>query len=336
MSFITNKLTTLRISARTARIIIFGAILLTIIDIIYSNIMGINQINRETACILYTSMPRWLFLTYEYFFEFAIVVLLGVFASTILEVYIKRTKRFFPKNQLLAFIYGSILPICSCGAIPLIETMKQRVSLRVIITFIIAAPLLNPYIIILALSIFGVKYCLLRIASSFVLAILTGLMVDFIAKRLGENTIGKFESCSPVCAPTSRDPFVKALHITLSLLPYILIGGAISLGIELFNPKNILSTFNFSNQWIAMLIMAIIGVPIYVCNGADMILLKPLLSFTDLSVGSSMVFSLTSSVVCISSIIMMDRFLGRKLTVILVSCITILSLLIGTLINLFI
>jgi uncharacterized membrane protein YraQ (UPF0718 family) len=279
-------------------------------------------------------MPRWLFLLYEYFFELAIVVLLGVFASTLIELYIKKVKRFFPKNQLLAFIYGAILPVCSCGAIPLIETMKQRVSLRVIITFVIAAPLLNPYIIILSISIFGIKYCLLRVVSSFALAILTGFLVDFYAKRTNQSILGSFEACKTDCYPSDRDPFVKALRLTITLLPYILIGGVLSFGIELVNPKNFLSWFNFSNQWLSMLIMAAIGIPIYVCNGADIILLKPLLSFTDLSLGSSMVFSLTSSVICVSSIVMLTKFLGRRLTVILVVCVTVLSLLIGSIINL--
>jgi uncharacterized membrane protein YraQ (UPF0718 family) len=279
-------------------------------------------------------MPRWLFLVYEYFFELAVVVLLGVFASTLIEVYINKTKRFFPKNQLLAFVYGAILPVCSCGVIPLIETMKERVSLRVIVTFVIAAPLLNPYIVILAVSILGVEYALLRIVASFVLALLTGFFVDLYARRSGNIHIGKYEACNTACAPSDRDPFVKALRITISLLPYILIGGGISFAIEMFNPKQILTWFNFSNQWISMLVMAAIGIPVYVCNGADILLLKPLLSFTDLTQGSAMVFSLTSSAVCISSIIMLDRFLGRRLTVVLVITVTILSLLIGSCINL--
>lgn len=322
------------IRPRIAKVIVYGAILLTVVDMVYSNIKGINQINRETLCILYTSMPRWLFLAYEYFFELAIVVLLGVFASTLLEVYIKKVKRFFPKNQVLAFLYGSILPICSCGAVPIIEVMKKRVSLRVIVTFIVAAPLLNPYIIVLSLSIMGVKYCIFRIIASFVLALSTGLLVDWIGKWFLKSELGKYEACNTGCAVASGDPFVKTLLITRRLLPYILIGGTISFALEMFNPKQLLTWFNFSNQWLSMLIMVAIGIPVYVCNGADILLLKPLLSFTDLSLGSAMVFSLTSSSVCVSSIVMLSKFLGRRLTAVLVTCVGLVSLLIGTAINL--
>ncbi len=317
-----------------ARIIIWTAVTLIVIDMVYANINGINQMNREELCIIYRSMPRWLFLCYQHFIELSIVVLIGVFAGVLIESYIRKAKRFFPKNQLLAFIYGSILPICSCGAIPLIEVMKQRVSLRVIITFLIAAPLLNPYIIVLSVSVMGLKYCLIRIISSFVLAMLTGLLVDWIAKRFLKEELGKYEVCNTDCTVFSSDPFVKTLLMTRKLLPYILIGGVISFSVELFNPKQLLSVFNFSNDWLSMLIMLAIGIPIYMCNGADIFILKPLLTFTDLSLGSAMIFSLTSSAVCISSIIMLSKFLGKRLTAVLVISVGLISLLIGILINL--
>lgn len=324
------------INPKTARIIIWLVVAYTVIHNVYANINGIHQMNRESLCILYKSVPRWLFLIYEHFIELTIVVLIGVFAGVLVENYIKKIKRFFPKNQVLAFIYGSILPICSCGAIPLIEVMKQRVSLKVIITFLIAAPLLNPYIIILSLSVMGVKYSIIRIVSAFVLAILSGIIVEWITKRFCKVEIGKFENCSTECSAFSNDLFVKTLLMVKKLLPYILIGGVISFSIELFNPKQYLAMFNFSNEWITMPFMLIIGIPLYVCNGADIFILKPLLEYTDLSLGASMVFSLTSSAVCISSIVMLSKFLGKRITTIFVISIAVLSLLIGIAINLII
>jgi uncharacterized membrane protein YraQ (UPF0718 family) len=317
-----------------ARILVWTALSILIIDSVYSNVNGIHYMNREALCIVYKTLPRWLFLCWEFFVEASVIVLSGVFASVLIENYNRKLKRFFPKNQLLAFLYGSLLPICSCGAIPLIEVMKQRVSLRVIITFIIAAPLLNPYIIILSVSIMGLKYCIIRIIASFVLALSAGILVEWIGKKFLKNELGKYEVCETGCTVFTRDVFVKTVLMMKKLMPYILVGGAISLSLELFNPKQMLSVLNFSNQWLSMLIMLIVGAPVFVCNGADIILLKPLLSFTDLSLGSSMVFSLTSSAVCISSIVMTSKFLGKPLTTILVICIGVLSLIIGAVINL--
>jgi len=315
-----------------AKVIVIIALSLTIIDSIYMIFNGISQENRQ-LCVLYSSMPRWLFLCYEYFIEFAIVVLLGVFAGVLIEQYFRKIKRFFPSSQLLAFLYGSILPVCSCGVIPIVEAMKERVKLRVIVTFVIAAPLLNPYIIFLSFSVLGLKYGILRIIASFILAIGAGLLTEWMVNKTAVKELGRLESCAENCTIYGTDPFVKTLQMMRKLLPYIFWGGLLSLSLEYFQPKAFLQTLNFSNEWISMAIMTIVGVPLYVCNGADVLLLKPLLAYTDLTEGAAMVFSLTSSAVCISSMAMLFKFMGKKITLILLLNLIVLTLLIGIAIN---
>lgn len=317
----------------TAHLLVWTAIYLIVIDRVYANFAGVNLINRETQCILFTSMPRWAFLILENIVELSIVVLIGVFASVIIEKYFLKIDRFLPKNQFTAFLYGSALPVCSCGAIPLIDAMKQKISLKVIVTFIVSAPLLNPYTIVLSLSILGIRYCILRVLSSFALAIVSGYVVEWIGQKYLKFEVDNYKNCAMNCTSSSADPFVKTVTITKKLLPFILIGGALGLSFELLNPKQILTSFNFNNQWVSVLIMAVIGIPIYVCNGADILLLKPMLLYTDLPVGSAMVFSLSSSAVCISSMVMLSKYFGKKLTMVLTLCIGVTSVLIGYLIN---
>ncbi|GHT57822.1 hypothetical protein AGMMS50239_00990 [Bacteroidia bacterium] len=319
-----------------ARIVVWTALAVIIADMVYANINGIHSMNREALCIVYKTLPRWLFLCWENFIETSFIVLIGIFTGTIVENYSRKLKRFFPKNQLLAFLYGAILPVCSCGAIPLIEVMKQRCSLRTVITFIIAAPLLNPFIVIMSFSLLGVQYAIIRVVASFVLAMGAGIMVEWISKKFFKEEYGKYESCNPSggCTAFTQDIFVKTMLLMKQIMPYILVGGLITLSLELFNPKQILYFFNFSNQWLSMLIMLVVGIPIFVCNGADMLIMKPLLEFTDLTVGSSMVFSLTSSSVCISSIVITAKFLGKKMTTLLVVCMGVIIFAIGAIINL--
>jgi uncharacterized membrane protein YraQ (UPF0718 family) len=73
----------------------------------------------------------------------------------------------------------------------------------------------------------------------------------------------------------------------------------------------------------------------YYCNGADVILLKPLIAHSGLSLGTAMAFSLTSTSICITAIIMLIKFLNKKLTMILIGTIAILTFIIGFLINTF-
>ncbi len=319
----------------TSKVIVLSVIMITVIHMIYMNMMGFNSLSHD-ACVVYSSVPRWFFYLYENILELFIVVILGVFAGVLVEQYFHKLKRFYPRNQLLAFAYAAILPVCSCGVVPLIDSMKQRTSLKVIITFVIAAPLLNPYIVMVSFTVLGVKYAVLRIITSFILAILSGWILEFISNRFKAFAWGEYKACVSDCdIVVDRDPFVKTVKLTKKLLPYILAAGLISFAFALWNPKQYLEGMSFSHEPWSTLIMTLVGIPLYVCNGTDVIFLKPLLQYTDLTMGSAMAFSLASSAVCVSSIAMLVKFIGRNLTIALVTVIFVLVVISSFLINLF-
>lgn len=318
---------------RNSRIIVYGVIALTILHTIYMNLMGLTPLDHS-GCVIFKSVPKWFFQFYESFIELFVVVILGVFAGVLMEKYFNKIKRFYPKNQLLAFIYGAILPICSCGVLPLIDSMKKRVSLKTIITFIIAAPLLNPYIILVSFTVLGWKYAVLRIVFSAFLAILAGWLLELVSKRFKSFSWGEYEACVSDCDfIPSRDPFVKTAMMTKKLVPYILIAGTLSFIFAIVNPRQYLEALNFSLEPWATVIMTAIGIPLYVCNGTDIIFLKPLLQYTDLSMGSAIAFSLAASAVCVSSIAMLVKFIGKNLTFALVSILIILIFIFSAIIN---
>lgn len=296
-----------------ARIIVLSTIAVMIIDMIYMNFAGIHFGNKE-KCVLYNFLPKWAFFIYEHFIELFMVIILGIFGGVLIEQHTQKAKRFFPKNQLLAFLYASFLPICSCGVIPVVESMKQRVSLKTLVTFIIAAPLLNPYIIFMSASVLGLKYAIWRILASFLLSISCGVMVEIFAKIFKLKINGIYDNCTTSCSASSNSPFQKTMIYLKRLTPYILVAGGLTILFEYIHPQKYLETLSFSNEPQASALMMLVGIPIYVCNGADVLFLKPLLEFTDLSLAAAMSFSLTSSAICISSIVMLIKFFGKRIT----------------------
>jgi uncharacterized membrane protein YraQ (UPF0718 family) len=147
--------------------------------------------------------------------------------------------------------------------------------------------------------------------------------------------LGNYEACGTSCdTVVDRDPFVKTIKVTKKLWLYILAAALLSFSFQFFNPKIFLESLPFYKEPFTMVIMTLIGIPMYVCNGADVLIIKPLLAFTDLSLGSGMAFSLSSSVLCIASITMLTKFLGKKLTFFLVLSVFIITILLGLGINL--
>ncbi len=321
---------------RNSRIIVYGVISLTILHTIYMNLMGYTPLDHS-GCVIFTSVPKWFFQFYESFIELFVVVILGIFAGVLMEKYFNKIKRFYPKNQFFAFLYGAILPICSCGVLPLIDSMKKRTSLKTIITFIIAAPLLNPYIILVSFTVLGWKYAVLRIVFSALLSILAGWLLELVSKQFKSFSWGEYEACVSDCDfIPSKDPFIKTVMMTKKILPYILIAGALGFIFALVNPRQYLETLNFSLEPWSTIVMTAIGIPLYVCNGTDVIFLKPLLDYTDLSMGSAIAFSLSASAVCLSSIAMLVKFIGRNLTFALVTILVILIFIFSAIINILI
>ena len=83
-----------------------------------------------------------------------------------------------------------------------------------------------------------------------------------------------------------------------------------------------------------MLGVILAGIPLYFCNGAEVLILRPLIHHGGFSLGAAVAFSLTSTAICITSFVMILKFLGRKLTALLAVHIVVVALAISYLIDL--
>lgn len=306
----------INLKERILRGVIFFSILLLLADFIYKSYYGINYQTREN-CILYTNLPRWAFLIYEFTFELFMTVLVGIFVGTLLQKHFTKYKRFYPRNQFSAFLYAAIIPVCSCSAIPMMGAMQGQLRLRTIITFVVAAPLLNPYIIALSFTVLGNKYAILRIISSLLVALGAGYFVEMVAPKTGISDPEKLLNCSgnTTCSIPGKSIYYETSRIFKKLIPYLFIAGIISLAFEYIQPTEFLEKLQLKEGPLSSAIFILIGMPLYFCNGADILFLQPLVNYGDLSMGSSIAFSLTSTAICVSSFMMLLKYLGKKLTI---------------------
>ncbi len=316
--------------------LIFLAVAFLVSDLIYKLVFDISYLKRDN-CLIYKSLPRWGFLLYEYFIELTVVVLVGVFAAVLMERYFNKFGHFYPRNGLTAFLYASIIPVCSCGVIPLIDGLKGHVKLRTIITFITAAPLLNPYIISLSFSVLGVEYGIARILSAFALSYLTGVFVEWVYIRLGQPELGSYRNCDPgeSCFSRENDVYLSTMMIFKKILPFLLIAAGIGLAVEFVHVPSLFKNSDFGEGFGGVLLTVVVGIPVYFCNGSDVVFLRPMVTQLGLPLGTAMAFSLTSTSVCISSLIMLVKFLGKKLTLALLVSVFTVTVIISLILNQF-
>ncbi|MCY1719706.1 permease [Prolixibacteraceae bacterium Z1-6] len=296
--------------------IIYFTLALLLTDFVYKTYFGITYHTRE-KCILYATLPRWLFLGYEFTVDLFMTVIIGIFVGTLLQKNFTKYKRLYPRNQITAFLYASVIPVCSCSAIPMMGAMQGQLRLRSIITFVVAAPLLNPFIVALSFTVLGTEYAIIRMVSSLILALSTGYFAELISPKATISDPEKLLSCTSnsTCAVPGKSIYAETFRIFKQLVPYLLIAGAFSLVFEIFQPSVILEKLQLKEGPLSFALFILIGMPIYFCNGADILFLQPLVNYGGLSMGTSIAFSLTSTAICISSFIMLLKYLGKKLTI---------------------
>lgn len=122
------------------------------------------------------------------FIEAIPFLLLGTLGSGFVEAFLDHSQiqRFIPRNILTGALTGSLLgmvfPVCECGVVPLTRRLFNK-GLPVVagIAFLMAAPVINPIVILSTASAFGWGWMLIgRVGLSMLIAITTGLLFSVV------------------------------------------------------------------------------------------------------------------------------------------------------------
>jgi hypothetical protein len=96
------------------------------------------------------------------------------------------------KANLMATTAGSIIPICSCGIVPVLVGMVEAgIPLGPTLAFLIAAPMLNIPTVFLTASLLGKKIAIARVISVYVIAMAVGYIVSIWQRKYGLNKLVK-------------------------------------------------------------------------------------------------------------------------------------------------
>ncbi|EHJ02356.1 Protein of unknown function DUF318, transmembrane [Clostridium sp. DL-VIII] len=133
-------------------------------------------------------------------------ILVGSFISAIIQIYIsgKMFIKIFPKNIFLSCIIaafaGLLFPICDCGTVPVVKgLMKKKIPIAAGVTFMLAAPIVNPIAIVSTIYAFqGMRSVVIcRVLSGIIISISVGLIMQFFTKK--DEEILRNEDSDMVC-----------------------------------------------------------------------------------------------------------------------------------------
>ncbi|MCE1253186.1 MAG: permease [Anaerolineae bacterium] len=122
------------------------------------------------------------------FIEAVPFLLLGTLASGLVEVFVNQDaiRKFTPASPILAALMGSLMgmffPVCECGVVPLTRRLfRKGLPIPAGIAFLLAAPVINPVVILSTASAFGFgNMLLMRVGFTLLIAVVVGLVFTVV------------------------------------------------------------------------------------------------------------------------------------------------------------
>lgn len=283
------------------------------------------------------------------FVEAAPYLLLGTFASGLVEVFVDRDgmSRWVSHRPGAAAISGAfmgmVFPVCECGVVPLTRRLfKKGLPLSAGISFLLAAPVLNPIVIFSTASAFGWGEMLFwRFTLSFVIAVTVGLVFSVqgdAGEVLRPMLAGEeHDHVHAEADDTIREKLRKALLITVDeffdMCRYLIIGTMLAAGLQTFIPQSSLLAIG-SGPVLSVLIMLLLAVLLSICSTVDSFVA---LGFTGaFSFGSILSFLVFGPMVDIKSVIMYLQVFKRRAVFYIVGIPFLMSLVAGLVFNYFV
>ena len=127
-------------------------------------------------------------------------IVLGVLLAGILEEFVPQhaIAKLIPKNRILAVCTGGVLglvfPMCDCGIIVVMRRLLRKgLPLAVCVSYMLAGPIIQVAVILSTAFAFSgnplygsaINVVLLRCAGGYIVAVLTGLLIDAMERREG-------------------------------------------------------------------------------------------------------------------------------------------------------
>ena len=246
------------------------------------------------------------------------------------------------RSVIKASLFGIPLPLCSCGVIPAaIGLRRQGAGRGASAAFLVSTPESGVDSIAITYALLDPVMTVLRPVAAFITATVTGLLINLlpdepaVALEAGEDE-------SPVEEiPVESQGIWQRIGDGLSyafggLLKdiggWLLVGVAIA-GLIGFLVPDDLFVFLQGHNFLSMLAMLLIGIPIYICASASTPIAAALI-LKGISPGAALVFLLAGPATNAATLTLVGRFWGRAATTVYLISIAVCSLALGGLTDL--
>ena len=234
-----------------------------------------------------------------------------------------------------ATIFGIPLPLCSCSVIPVAASLhRHRASRGATTSFLLSAPQTGVDSIMVTFSLLGPVFAVFRPLAAFFTGLVGGSLVTLFQPAEAEKGENGVPSCEDECCTNVNRSgrVIRLLRYGFVTLPRdigkaLLIGLVIAGLISAIIPDDYLSGVLGAGIG-AMLVMMLLGIPVYVCATASVPVAAALIA-KGVSPGAALVFLMTGPATNAAAITTTWKIMGRRTAVIYLTTVAITALAAG-------
>ena len=288
--------------------------------------------------------------------ESAPYILLGFFVAGLFKAFLPSDliTKHLGGNGLPSIIKASALgvpvPLCSCGVLPAAAGLKEQGAGKGAVTsFLISTPETGVDSIAVTYALLDPLMTVIRPVVSFFTAVAAGISVSFTEKKevseKKENAVfSKGSSCSDSCCcglgEEKKESVAEKLKegmdfafndLLKDIGKWFLIGILLAGIISVFVSPELMSRY-IGNEYLSMVLMLAIAIPLYVCATASTPIAAAL-ALKGISPGAALVFLLAGPATNVASLTVVSRIIGKKAVVVYLAVIIVISFAAGMLVN---
>ncbi len=234
---------------------------------------------------------------------------------------------------------GCILPLCSCGTIPLgVGLFRSGAAIGNMLAFMTSTPILSPVLIAISLTLLGIKLTIVLLVAAVLGAYFIGLIGNRIFKKPSLNEkdndeLKKFSPINKVKSSKQKGKITETLRWSFLELGAdvsidILIGLGIASLLLAVLPIEWISTWLGQQDITTLLYVILLGIPVYACSIPSIPVVQGLL-LLGASPGAAVAYMIAGPATNLGELNAIGKSMGTRSALFYAASLVIIALLAG-------
>jgi uncharacterized membrane protein YraQ (UPF0718 family) len=247
--------------------------------------------------------------------------LVAVFLGALIEEFV--SERFIlrfltgrnPWTMALAALVGALIPLCTCGMVPLAVALRRRGGdVKHILCFLTSGAAVSIPVLLLTWRLIGLEWMAIRLAASVALGLLVGY-VGVAVLRLPPLPVASDEDIPFELASMKHSRMRAVWRHFLGQLreysPWILVSLVVAALVDQLVPGHWIQVLYGQRTTVGSFLASLTGVPFYFCSGAELPLVRELLA-KGMGFGPAIAMMLAVPIVNVPTFGVVSKWIGPR------------------------